>query len=115
MRNDWRARKHPAYWAFVVHRLSGVLLALFLPFHFWALAQALNGAAQLDAFLRWTENPLVKFAEFGLILLLGAHLTGGMRLLMLEFLQWREWQKALLAIAGVLTVFAGVAFLIDVF
>ncbi len=115
MKNDWRARKHPAYWAFLVHRISGVLLALFLPFHFWALAQALNGAPQLDVFLRWTENPLLKFAEFGLVVLLGAHLTGGVRLLMLEFLQWREWQKALLAVAVVCTVFAGVVFLVDVF
>ena len=41
MRNDYRARKHPAYWAFVVHRVSGVALALFLPLHFWALAEAL--------------------------------------------------------------------------
>ena len=115
MRNDWRSRQHPAYWAFLVHRISGVLLALFLPFHFWALSQALHGAARLDDFLRWTEHPLAKIAEFGLIVLLAAHLTGGVRLLMLEFLQWREWQKALLTIASVLTVFVGVAFLIDVF
>ena len=37
MRNDFRARSHPAYWAFIVHRVSGVALALFLPLHFWAL------------------------------------------------------------------------------
>ena len=36
MKNDFRARNHPAYWAFVVHRASGVLLALFPPLHFWA-------------------------------------------------------------------------------
>ena len=27
MRNDIRARNHPSYWAFVVHRVSGFLLA----------------------------------------------------------------------------------------
>ena len=38
-----RARRaHPAYWAFVVHRVSGLLLALFLPVHFFALSQALR-------------------------------------------------------------------------
>ena len=31
MKNDFRARNHPAYWAFIVHRASGLLLALFLP------------------------------------------------------------------------------------
>ena len=114
MNGNWRARNHPAYWAFVVHRVSGVLLALFLPFHFWALGQALNGAPALEGFLRWTDHPLVKFSELGLVLLLGAHFTGGVRLLMLEFLDWREWQKALLAVATVVTAIVGVVFVFNV-
>jgi fumarate reductase subunit D len=113
MRNDSRGRKHPAYWAFVVHRVSGVLLALFLPLHFWALAQALQGEARLDTFLRWTEHPLVKFAEVGLVLLLAAHMAGGLRLLVLEFLPWRNWQKSLLAGATALSVALGLAFLLN--
>jgi fumarate reductase subunit D len=113
MKNDFRARNHPAYWAFIVHRFSGVLLALFLPLHFWALGQALQGAAALDGFLRWTEQPLVKFAETGLVLLLAAHMAGGLRLLALEFLEWREWQKTLLAIAAGFSLVAGLAFLLN--
>lgn len=113
MKNDFRSRNHPAYWAFIVHRLSGVLLALFLPLHFWALGQALQGAAVLDGFLRWTEQPLVKFAETGLVLLLAAHMAGGLRLLALEFLEWREWQKTLLAIAAGVSLVAGLAFLLN--
>ncbi len=113
MKNDFRARNHPAYWAFIVHRVSGLLLALFLPLHFWALGQALRGAAQLDGFLRWTEQPLVKFAETGLVLLLAAHMTGGLRLLALEFLEWREWQKTLLAAATGIALAAGLAFLLN--
>jgi fumarate reductase subunit D len=113
MKNDFRSRNHPAYWAFIVHRFSGVLLALFLPLHFWALGQALQGTAALDGFLRWTEQPLVKFAETGLVLLLAAHMTGGLRLLALEFLEWREWQKTLLAIAAGVSLVAGLAFLLN--
>lgn len=113
MRNDFRARNHPAYWAFIVHRASGVLLALFLPLHFWALGQALHGAAALDGFLRWTEQPLVKFAETGLVLLLAAHMAGGLRLLALEFLEWREWQKTLLAAAAGVSLVASLAFLLN--
>jgi fumarate reductase subunit D len=77
----FRRRSHPAYVAFVVHRLSGLLLALFLPLHFWALGQAIEGEARLESVLRWTDNPLTKFAEFGLVVLLAAHLGGGLRLL----------------------------------
>jgi len=110
MRNDARARSHPSYWAFIVHRVSGLLLTLFLPFHFWALGQALNGEAALDGFLRWTSQPMVKVAEIGLVVLLAAHLTGGLRLLALEFLAWRDWAKTLIAIAAGLSVAAGLAF-----
>ncbi len=113
MKNDFRARNHPAYWAFIVHRGSGVLLALFLPLHFWALGQALHGAAALDGFLRWTEQPLVKFAEIGLVLLLAAHMAGGLRLLALEFLEWREWQKTLLAAAAGASLIAALAFMLN--
>ncbi len=114
MKSDFRARNHPAYWAFLAHRVSGVLLSLFLPLHFWALGRALQGEAGLDAFLRWSEQPLVKFAETVLVLLLAAHLTGGLRLLALEFLAWRDWQKGLLAAAAGLTLVAGLLFLLNV-
>ena len=114
MKNDFRARNHPAYWAFIAHRASGLLLSIFLPFHFWALGQALHGAAALDGFLRWTEYPLVKLAETGLVLLLAAHLTGGVRLLALEFLAWRDWQKSLLAIAVGVSLALGLAFALNV-
>jgi fumarate reductase subunit D len=114
MRNDFRARNHPAYWAFLVHRVSGVLLTLFLPLHFWALGQALHGEARLDSFLRWTEQPLVKAAETALVLLLAAHMAGGVRLLMLEFLAWRGWQASLLAIATAASVAVGLVFLLNV-
>ena len=84
-RNDRSARAHPAYWAFLMHRLSGLALAAFLPLHFWALGQALQGAAALDGFLRLTDHGLFKFAEWGLVVLLALHMMGGVRLLLIEF------------------------------
>jgi fumarate reductase subunit D len=113
VRNDSRARNHPAYWAFVVHRVSGVALALFLPLHFWALAHALQGEAKLESFLRWTDQPIVKLGEVALVLLLAAHMAGGLRLLALEFLAWRDWQKSLLAVASAVTLAAGLAFALN--
>ena len=49
-------RQHASYWAFVVHRVSGIALALFLPLHFWSLGRALH----LEDFVSWTQEPLVK-------------------------------------------------------
>ena len=105
-----RARNHPAYWAFLVHRASGIALALFLPAHFVALASAIRGEAALDDFLRWSEQPLVKAGEWILVVLLAAHLAGGLRLLALEFLPWRDWQKTLAALAAGFAVIVGLVF-----
>jgi fumarate reductase subunit D len=93
--------------------VSGVLRTLFLPLHFWTLATALEGEAALQSALAWTEQPLVKAGEVLLVLLLAAHLTGGARILMLEFLPWRDWQKSLLAVAGGITLVVGTAFLLN--
>lgn len=113
-RNDLRARKHTAYAAFLVHRVSGILLALFLPVHFWLLAQSLQGAARFDRVLAWTDQPLVKLAEWGLVTLLALHLAGGLRVLALEFLPWRDWQKGLAAAAAGFALAVGLAFAIGV-
>ena len=93
-------------WVALVHRISGVALALFLPLHFWALGNAL----QLDSFLAWTEQPLVKAGEWAIVVALAAHLGGGLRVLAIEFLDWHEWQKSLAAIAAATTFVVGLAF-----
>ena len=110
LRNDQRARAHPAYWAFLTHRLSGLALAAFLPLHFWALGQALQGAAALEGFLRFTDQGLFKLAEWGLVVLLALHLMGGVRLLLIEFGSASGLRKDWIAGAAGFAAFAGLAF-----
>ncbi len=111
---SWRKGAHPSYAAFIVHRVSGIALALFLPLHFWALGQAIQGEAALDRFLRWTEQPMVKLSEVLLVTLLAAHAAGGIRLLVLEFLGWRGSQKAAVALGAGFSLAAGLLFLLNV-
>ena len=109
-RNDFRNRDHPSYWAFLVHRLSGLALAVFLPVHFWALGRALHGAAALDGFLRFADRPLFKFAEWGLVVLLALHLMGGTRLLLIEFGNASGLRKNWIAAAVAVAAVVGLAF-----
>lgn len=107
-------RRHPAWWAFAVHRLSGLALTLFVPLHFWVLGTAIGGEAALDGMLRWTDNALVKFAETGLVVLLAAHMAGGVRLLAVEFLPWSDRQKTAVAASAGFAIAAGLLFLFNV-
>jgi fumarate reductase subunit D len=99
-------KQHPSYWTFVVHRVSGIALALFLPLHFWTLGNAL----QLEEFISWSRQPLVKVGEWLIVVALAAHLGGGLRVLALELLPWRDWQKSLAAAAAALALGVGLAF-----
>jgi fumarate reductase subunit D len=96
-------RKNLLWLMAMVHRLSGLALAIFLPVHFLALGLAISGEAKLGGFLRWTDQPLVKLSESGLVFLLMVHMLGGLRLLVLENLDWRDGQKQLATIAAALS------------
>ncbi len=88
-------RRDPLWLAAMIHRVSGVLLACFLPLHFLALGLAIESEARFDGFLGWTQQPLVKIAEIGLVFLLAVHLLGGLRVLVIENQPWRDGQKRL--------------------
>ena len=86
-------RGHPLWLAYMLHRLSGLALAIFLPAHFYVLSLALTAPKDLDGFLHWADEPLVKVAEFGLVFLLAVHFFGGLRLMAFELLTWTKDQK----------------------
>ena len=101
--------------AAMVHRISGLALAIFLPLHFLALGLAIEGEARFENFLRWTDRPLVKFAEVALVFLFTVHLLGGLRVLLIENLDWRDGQKQLATLAAAVSAMVAFAFLVRVF
>src|SRR6267142_1203047 len=80
------SHRQPGFLAALLHRLSGIALAIFLPVHFLTLATALNGAGALDSFLAATNTPAVKASECALVAALTMHMTLGLRVLAIEFL-----------------------------
>ena len=101
--------------AALVHRLSGLALAIFLPLHFLALGLAINGEARLEGFLRWSDQSIVKLAESGLVFLVMVHMLGGLRLLVIENLDWRDGQKQLATIAAGISAIVAFVFLARLF
>jgi len=110
-----QSQKHTSYLAFLGHRLSGLALAVFLPFHFLVLGLALEQDNGLDDFLKWSNQPLVKIAEWGLVALLTIHLSFGLRLLVLEYLPWVGQRKNLVWFGAGFAGIAALVFLIRAF
>ncbi len=110
--NDFRARRHAAWWAFLVHRLSGLALAVFLPLHFWILSLALHGEAAFEQALRFTDRGIFKFGEWALVVLLALHMAGGVRLLLIEFGPWSGLRKDWIAGGAGLGLAVGMAFVL---
>lgn len=71
--------------------------------------------AALNDVLDWADNLWVKLAEAGLVVLLALHLTGGVRVLLLEFGRWSDRQQSRIALAGGLALLAGFGFLAAAF
>ena len=115
IRTELRHRTGALWLAAMAHRLSGLALAIFLPLHFLALGLAIRGEARLQSFVRWTDQPLVKFAEAGLVFLLTVHFLGGLRVLVIENFAWREGQKQLATLAAAVSAIVAFVFLVRVF
>lgn len=114
-RANYAANRRTALWlAALVHRLSGIGLACFLPLHFLVLGTAIQGEARMDSLLRWSELPAVKFAEAALMFLLFVHVLGGLRLLAIENLPWVNWQKQLATAAVGASMILAFVFLVRV-
>ncbi|HEV2630854.1 MAG TPA: succinate dehydrogenase [Pseudolabrys sp.] len=107
------SHKQRGFVAAMLHRLSGIALAIFLPLHFLALATALNGANALDSFLALTRNPLVEASEFGLVAALALHMTLGLRVLAIEFLDFRERTAAIVSVCAAAACAAGLVFVLN--
>jgi len=108
------SHRQPGFLAALLHRLSGIALAVFLPLHFLALATALRGADAMDRVLAITRNPVLKLAEVALVLALAMHLTLGLRVLAIEFLPVRERTAAAVSLSLAAALVVGLVFLLNV-
>lgn len=112
-----RNRSSKWHWGLIaalVHRVSGLLIAIFLPLHFLSLGLAFEKEV-FSNFIAWTSNPLVKISEFFLVTALAVHFAGGLRILALEFWQFSNAQAFYIALGFAASLFVGLMFLLSAF
>jgi fumarate reductase subunit D len=104
----------PGFLAALLHRLSGIALAVFLPIHFLALGTALRGADALDGFFAATQAPIAKAAELAIVVALALHMALGLRVLAIEFLNLRERTAVAVGVCVAAASAVGLVFALNV-
>ena len=109
---NWRG---VGMWAWLLHRVSGLVLVAYLFAHIFVISQAQRGSESFDRLFKTLESPLFVVLD---LVLLGAvlyHMMNGIRVLFFDFGVAIKKQKTLFYVVigvgvVVLVVFAVVSF-----
>jgi succinate dehydrogenase / fumarate reductase cytochrome b subunit len=102
--------------SFVLRRLTGVALVVYLFMHLWVIGSANSGPEVFNARLNFFQLPVFKFLEVGLLAAVVYHAFDGIRLLIVHYFEVTEFRKSLfyaaLAVSAILTIAGGAPILL---
>jgi succinate dehydrogenase / fumarate reductase cytochrome b subunit len=99
MRALQRYRIHLGTAAWILHRLSGLALILYLLTHIWVIHHLIGGQGSFDRVMEFFNNPLFKALEIGLVGVILYHLWNGLRVTLVDIGIMVERQKTMFATA----------------
>lgn len=94
-----RYRMQTGSFARMIQRISGVVLTIYIIFHLYYLS-SLRDPVKFESLRKLLDDPLVKFGEAGLLLIVIAHSFNGVRLTLLDMGVPTRLQKTLFFIAA---------------
>lgn len=96
--------------AWILHRVTGIGLVVYLILHVWGL-RALSNREAFNELITKYHSPIFKLGEFLLLAAVVYHALNGLRIVLVDFLGWSPRQKKLFwtlgAVAVVLIVVGG--------
>jgi len=102
--------------AFILRRLAGVALVLYLFLHIWVIGSVNDGPEAFNARLALVQTPLFKLLEVGLLAAVLYHGIEGIRLIIVHYFNVIDYRKSLFyaafALAALLTVVGGIPILL---
>jgi succinate dehydrogenase / fumarate reductase, cytochrome b subunit len=111
---DPRGKSVGSY-GFMVNRLAGLGLTLYLFMHFTMLSKLITGQEAYDSFIHFAHNPIVVFGEMIVILAVLLHGINGLRIAATSFGFGSSIQKSLLYVAFLIAIAGSVAFAVKMF
>ena len=81
--------------AWVLHRVSGVILVIYLALHLWGLGSAAGGKAAFDNQMQTFSGPVFELLEALVVLIAAFHMFNGLRVIAVDFSGLGRHQKAM--------------------
>ncbi len=100
-------KMHPGYLSWILHRVTGVLLGLYLLLHIWVIHHLAQGEEAFNAVMGIVQSPLFHLLEIGLLGTVVYHGLNGLRVVFIDYgsLARREiMRKAVYAVFAVSAV-----------
>jgi succinate dehydrogenase / fumarate reductase cytochrome b subunit len=102
--------------SFLLRRVTGVALVLYLIAHIWVIGSALQGPGAFDARLAAVQTPFFKVAEVALLAAVFYHAFDGLRLLLVNWFKVTDYRRSLFyaafGLAALMTLAGGVPILL---
>ena len=104
------------FWSFVLRRLTGVALVIYLLLHIWVIGGINGGADTFNSRMEFLGKPLFRLAEIGLLAAVIYHGFDGIRLLIVHYFDVTDYRKSLfyavMVVSVMLTIAGGLAILL---
>lgn len=108
-------RGREGQWAFILHRVSGIAIALYLFIHVLNTGSAMFGPEVADPLMKFFHVPIFRI---GLIFVMAGvvyHALNGLRIILMDFTDWGvRYQRSMWYGVLVLTTLIGIPVLIKV-
>ena len=77
--------KGTGMWAWMLFRISGLILVFYLFVHVWVISQGrLNGAGTMNSFFKFFDKPFLVFLDLMLVSAVLYHALNGVRIVLMD-------------------------------
>lgn len=108
--------KSTGFISFVLRRVTGVALVIYLFVHMWVIGSVNSGPAVFDARLALVQTTAFKIFEIALLAAVVYHAFDGIRLLIVHYVGVTEYRKSLFyaafVVSAILTIAGGIPILL---
>jgi succinate dehydrogenase / fumarate reductase cytochrome b subunit len=105
--------KGTGMWAWMLFRISGLVLVFYLFVHVWVISQGrVGGAASLNSFFKFFDKPLLVFLDLMLVSAVLYHALNGVRIVLMDLGIGIKQHKAIFWVCMLVAVLTLCAFAI---